>query len=100
MKYKKQSQQPEWYNSDASKIYASSTFGAHPFNEWYEFDDRHDALDMINLFESQRFVDNFTHHHGEYYLTEEIIWDGDSIQNLVNLTPADLSEMIAAESNF
>tara|TARA_R100000231_G_scaffold138048_1_gene115546 strand:+ start:720 stop:1022 length:303 start_codon:yes stop_codon:yes gene_type:complete len=100
MKYKRQPQKPDWFYSDDSKIYASATFGTHLSNEWYEFDDRQDALEMVNLFESQRFVDNFTYYNGEYYLSEDIIWDGDCIQNLVNLRPAEIDEMINAESAF
>ena len=100
MKYQKQTHEPSWFNSDDSKMYASATFGTHPFNEWYEFDDRQDALDMINLFDSQRFVDTFTYYNGEYYLSEDILWDGDSIQNIVNLRPAEIDEMIHAESAF
>jgi len=100
MKYLKQPHKPDWFNSTDFKIYASATFGTHLSNEWYEFDDRRDALEMINLFDSQRFVETFTYYNGDYYLSEEIIWDGDSIRNIVNLKPADIGEMISAESNF
>lgn len=100
MKYIRQALKPVWFNCDESKIYASATLGKHPCNEWYEFDDRQDALEMINLFDSQRFVDTFTYYNGEYYLSEDIIWDGDSIQNLVNLRLAGIGEMISSESNF
>ena len=101
MKYAKQTTRPDWYQSDDSKIYEAATFGTNPSNEWYEFDDRQDALDLINqTFGSQTFIDTFINHNGDYYLCEEIIWDGDSIQNLANLEPAELGEMVAAESQF
>ena len=101
MQYSQQSNAPEWFKSDDSKIYHSATSGTSPSNEWYEFDDRDDALDLINkAFHSQSFIDRFTEWNGEYYYTDEIIWDGDSPRNLVCCNKADLADMIQAESPF
>ena len=44
MHYSQQSSAPKWFQSDESKIYESATMGSSPFNEWYEFDDRKDAI--------------------------------------------------------
>jgi hypothetical protein len=45
MKYASQSNKPDWYRSDDTKLYHSATSGSSPFNEWYEFDDRAEALE-------------------------------------------------------
>lgn len=68
MKYAKQPHKPDWYQSDDSKIYGCAVFGTSPFNEWYEFKDHEDALDLIKVFNSVSCIDEF---NGEYYRTEE-----------------------------
>ena len=62
MKYASQSNKPDWYRSDDTKLYYSATSGSSPFNEWYEFDDRSDALDLAaKSFDSQSVVDMRMH---------------------------------------
>jgi hypothetical protein len=89
MKYAKKAYQPDWYRSDDAKIYYSATSGSSPFNEWYEFDDRSDALDLIGkAFNSQSFHDGFYFQNDELYVhgTDEEL--------------ADLQDVIDAESRF
>lgn len=108
MQYSKQSTAPEWFQSDDSKIYHSATSGSSPFNEWYEFDDRKDALELVSsAFNSQSFEDRFTWHDGEIYeydqFTEEsmkIAESGDDYILKEGAEVADLGEMIEAESRF
>lgn len=100
MKYANQAKAPEWYQSDNSKTYKSATSGSSPFNEWYEFDDRADALQFIHEnFNSQTFVDQFIEWKGEYYYECYFVWDGD-IKPLEDGAVADLQDMINAESRF
>jgi hypothetical protein len=109
MKYAKQPNQPDWFQSDESKLYESATSGAHFLNGWYEFDDRADALDLIGkAFDSQSFLDRFTPHtDGEIYefdqfTTEsmETAVDSDGYVLKDNAKPASLAAMIDAESPF
>lgn len=114
MQYAKQSTAPAWFKSDDTKLYESATSGTSPFNEWYEFDDRADALGLINnAFDSQSFIDRFEYAQGEYYhsedlhglLIEQFGKDHDFSEvidkaDLTTLTPANLGEMIDAESRF
>ena len=82
--------------------------GSSTSNEWYEFDDRPDALDLIGkVFKSQSFVDRFTEYNGEFYerdqFTEEsmeIAEDSDDLVLKEGAQVADLQEMIEAESPF
>lgn len=108
MQYSKQSYAPEWFQSDDSKIYTAATAGSSHSNEWYEFDDREDALDLIaKAFSSQSFVDKFVWFGDEIYdydqFTPESIETADDIDGYVlieNAKVADLAEMISAESRF
>ena len=114
MQYSKSSSAPAWFKSDDSKIYASATSGSSPFNEWYEFDDRADAIKLINsAFDSQSFIDHFQAAQGEYYDAEELFSlltkqfgeDHDFSEviddaDLSSLTPAGIGEMVEAESRF
>ncbi len=114
MKYAKQESAPEWFRADDSKIYESATSGSSPFNEWYEFDDRADALELISkCFDSQSFVDRFQDAQGEFYESEELHGllveqfgqdhDFDEVVDLADLSgllPSNLGEMIEAESRF
>ena len=89
MKHANQAEQPDWYRSDDTKIYYSATSGSSPFNEWYEFDDRSDALDLIaKAFQSQSFVDCF------YFSKDELYVHGTDEEL------ADLQDVINAESRF
>ena len=75
MKYEREPYQPEWYQSDDTKMYYSVTSGSSVFNEWYEFDQ----------------------------FTEESIADGFTCDDLAlkeGATVADLQEIINAESGF
>lgn len=108
MKYKQSTTPPYWFQSDESKLYFSATSGSSPFNEWYEFKDREDALKLISAaFDSQSFVDRFMWFQGEVYeyddftpesmetaLCEDdyVLQDGAEV--------ADIGEMIEAESRF
>ena len=105
---------PDWFRSDDSKIYESATSGTSPFNEWYEFDSRKDAIALIDrAFDSQSFVNRFTPGQGEYYDADDLLGvlneqfgedhDYDMVideADLSNLTPAGLGEMIEAESRL
>jgi hypothetical protein len=109
MKYARQASVPEWYGSDESKLYESATSGSSPSNEWYGFDDRADAIAYIGLaFGSQSFLDDFCPHtDGEIYAYDQ--FTPESVANafaqdeyiLVEQSePANLAEMIWAESSF
>ena len=100
MKYAQQKIKPEWFNKDASKNYYSSTSGTHFLNEWFEFNDREDALKFISeTFTSQTFIDRFTEWKGEYYYNEDTKWDGD-IPIIQKGLEADIQDIINAESPF
>ena len=108
MKYSKSATAPEWFQSDGSKIYASATSGSSPFNEWYEVDDRADALDLIGkAFDSQSFVDRFCWFGGEIYdydqFTPESIEAAEDVDGYVlkeEAEVADLGDIVQAESRF
>lgn len=114
MRYARQSTSPEWFRSDNSKIYHSATSGSSPFNGWYEFDDRADAIEIFRTtFHSQSFHDNFTLAEGEVYdsdelgdlLNEQFGHDHDFSEvidaaDLSGIIPADLGDVINAESKF
>jgi hypothetical protein len=108
MKYSQSATAPEWFQSDDSKIYASATSGSSPFNSWYEFDDRSDALDLIGkTFDSQSFVDRFCWFAGEIYdyeqFTPESLDTADDVDGYVlkdDSEVADLGEIVEAESRF
>lgn len=99
---------PIWWESDESKIYERSASGSSPFNEWYEFDDRSDALDLIGkTFKSQSFCDGFTWFEGELYaydqFTPESMSDADSpdeYELIPGAEAANLGSIIEAESPF
>ena len=89
MKYASQPNKPDWYRSDDTKLYYSATSGSSPFNEWYEFDDRSDALDLVaKSFDSQSVGDFFYFNEGELYVRK------------TDVEVADLQEVIDAESRF
>jgi hypothetical protein len=108
MKYAQQANAPEWHDSDPSKLYASATSGSSPFNEWFEFDDRADARAMIaQTFTSQAYYDRFTWFEGEVYdydaftpESKEFAESSDDFLLKDGAKPADLADMIRAESRF
>ncbi len=114
MKYIQQSTKPAFFNSNTECLYASATSGTSPFNEWYEFDSRQEAVEFIaTTFTSQSFVDGFQCAQGEIWDAEEL-WKlltaqfGDGFDfdevideaDLTSLEPASLQEMVWAESRF
>jgi len=89
MQYAKQAKKPEWFNSDASKIYASATSGDSVFNEWYQFESHKEAIESITrLFNSQSFLDHFTlgPYGNHYYHSNGVV--------------ASIQEMVEFESIF
>jgi hypothetical protein len=108
MKYAKQPSAPEWFRSDDSKLYESAQSGSSSFNEWYEFDDRGDALDLIaNVFSSQSFIDRFVWFDGDLYEIGQIDDDSmddaegsDDFKLIDGAVVAGLGEMVEAESRF
>lgn len=101
MNYAKQPRPPEWW--DAKKeICLSATLGNSPHNEWYFFADRTEATKwIISLFDSQTYHDNFTVFNNEIYYTEDMLWKEDDTPTVKNTaTPADLQDVINAESRF
>lgn len=100
MKYAQQAAQPKWFQSKSGKEYYSATSGSHFHNEWYEFDSRQEALDYISThFMSQTFLDQFILYEGEYYHISDVNWRDDN-PIVKNATPADINEMMWAESVF
>jgi len=108
MNYKQQAHKPSWYESDDSKIYHKVTSGSSPFNEWYEFDNRKDALDHVALcFYSDSFWQRFSFHNGEIYDDYQFTFEsinsaasGDDWILKLDAKPACIQEMIEAESRF
>jgi hypothetical protein len=104
MNYAKQSSKPKWFDEDQSKLYHSATSGTSFLNEWYEFEDREDALKyMFSSFEHQTFIDEFTFcEDGELYYEEDTIFDEDnSIFNPKDgAKPVDIGNAVWAESSF
>lgn len=108
MNYEKTATKPKWYESDNNKIYACATSGSSPFNEWYEFDDRGEALEYIaRHFDSQTFIDNFVWFNGEVYEYDQFevksIAEADNVSGYVLLDEAEvasIAEMVEAESRF
>lgn len=116
-KYCQQSTAPKWFEeleNEGEAITISVTSGSSPFNEWYAFKDRAQAVDFISdCFRSQSFTDGFELAQGEIYDSEElhallseqfgddhdfseVIDDAD----LSSLDPADLRAACEAESRF
>lgn len=107
MKYKQSTTPPYWFQSDDTKLYRATTSGSSPFNEWYEFKDREDALKLIATFDSQSFVDRFVWFQGEIYdydqFTPESMETADDVDGYLlkdDAEVADIGEMIEAESRF
>tara|TARA_R100001591_G_scaffold111551_1_gene123233 strand:+ start:1017 stop:1349 length:333 start_codon:yes stop_codon:yes gene_type:complete len=106
--YEQSASPPEWFRTDESRLYFSATSGSSPFNEWYEFKDRADALKYIaEMFHSATFVDHFVWFQGEFYeydqFKPESIETADDIEGYVlkdGAKVADLGDMIEAESPF
>ena len=102
MNYKQQSSQPEWYNQNPDSIYLSATSGNSPFNEWYEFENREEAIRFINeRFHSQAFHDKFVSYEGDYYDLEDCDHnDNEDFCPRKDSHAVDLNDIIHAESKF
>ena len=105
MNYARQCRKPDWYDADDTKLYYDATFGSSFLNEWYEFDDREDALKYISThFEHQTFIDEFTFaNDGELYSQDDVVyidegWGGADPHP--NAKPADIADAVWAESSF
>jgi hypothetical protein len=99
MKYASQSNKPDWYRSDDTKLYHSATSGSSPFNEWYEFDDRAEALE---LFADEIKLEKFCWLGGEIFHTEDLTYDeiSEGFIRLEKAQPADLDEVVQSVSRF
>jgi len=104
--YAQQSNKPEWFQSNESHIYACATSGSSTFNEWYEFENREQAIAYINnMFSSQSFIDRYTFHNGEFYEYDDCHWvenddySGDYIPN-DDAEPVSIDELIVVQSRF
>lgn len=100
MKYARQPHKPSWFQSDASKIYESATSGTSPFNEWYEFEDRAEAIEL--------FTKEIDSHHdflwigSEIFRFEDLAYDEDEDVYILaqGTQPAPLSEIAHSFSRF
>ena len=104
-KYNQQATRPEWWaDNDSDTIRIAVTSGSSPFNEWYQFANRKEALDFIReTFNSQSYIDQFTWaDDGELYHTDDVVWseDGESNAPKTNAEPAALLCICSAESRF
>ena len=75
--------------------------GSSPFNEWYEFDDRKEAIDFLAGGRCQSFVDYFEVVGGEVYNAGDVEWGefGDPTVD-DGAKPASLSSIVSAQSRF
>ncbi len=99
MKYERQPNKPDWYRSDDTKLYHAATAGSSPFNEWYEFDDRAEAVEH---FADQTETDQFCWIGGEIFHLEDLSYD-EVIEGFVRIKgakPADLDEVVQSVSRF
>jgi hypothetical protein len=101
MNYARQPNPPEWWDNK-DPLCINSTSGTSPSNEWYHFTDRASALEFIfENFHSQTYYDQFVFVGDEIYDIDDMLWseeDTPLVKN--NASPADLSEVIRAESRF
>lgn len=88
MEYTQQANAPSWYGFDKSNFeYYSVCMGSSPFNEWYSFENRKEAVEFFTMSENQRFIDNF------YIKGDEIYWERDD-------KIAEIESIIWEQSNF
>ena len=101
MEYKQQATNPDWWNTNSDCIRIAATSGTSPFNEWYQFESREEGLSFIQeTFNSQTYIDNFAWIDGEIYDVNDIIWNSDEPEVKNNAAPAELIDVIKAESKF
>ena len=99
MRYSMQATKPDWYQSDQAKTYTKAIFGTSPYNEWYEFTDRAEAVEH---FSDQISIDYFHWIGGEIFHMEDLYYD-DIHENFINpskATPADLGVIAQSVSKF
>lgn len=99
MKYEKQPNKPDWYRSNDTKLYSSATSGSSPFNEWYEFDDRAEAVEH---FADQIQIDNFCWIGGEIFHNEDLDYNevSDRFVPSKGAQPADIDDLVQSVSRF
>lgn len=99
MKYERQSSKPEWYDSNSAKTYTKVTFGSSPFNEWYEFENRSEAIEH---FADQINIDHFHWLGGEIFHIEDLFYDevSEGFMYKKRPIPADLGEIAQSVSRF
>lgn len=99
MKYERQPNKPDWYRSDDTKLYHAATSGSSPFNEWYEFDDRAEAVER---FADEIKLEEFCWLGGEIFRTEDLTYDeiSEGFIGREKAKPADLDEVVQSVSRF
>ena len=99
MKYERQARKPDWYRSDNTKLYHAATSGSSPFNEWYEFDDRAEAVEH---FADEIRLESFCWLGGEIFHTEDLTYDetSEGFVRIKGAKPADLDEVVQSVSRF
>ena len=99
MKYERQARKPDWYRSDDTKLYYSATSGESPFNEWYEFDDRAEAVEH---FADEIKIESFCWLGGEIFHTEDLTYDetSEGFIGREKAQPADLADVVQSVSRF
>lgn len=98
--YAQQSRQPDWFDPN-NALHVSATSGSSPFNEWYAFESRRQAVADLSGAANQSYVDNFVELDGEIYHTDDV--DFDEFGNSAirpSARPADLAEIVRAQSRF
>ncbi len=99
MIYARQAYKPDWYQSDDTKLYYAATSGSSPFNQWYEFDDRSEAVERLA---DEIKLESFCWLGGEIFHTEDLEYD-EVIEGFVRIkgaNPADLDEVVQSVSRF
>lgn len=98
--YAQQSSKPEWFGTFEINLSAQS--GSSPFNEWYGFKSREDAVAVLSENNSQSFIDQFEVVSGEIYDTDSTEWCDDKEEMIlaIDAKPADLNDVVRAQSRF
>lgn len=99
MKYERKARKPDWYRSDDTKLYYSATSGSSPFNEWYEFDDKAEAIEH---FADQTETDQFCWIGGEIFHTEDLTYDeiSEGFIGREKAEPAAIDDLVQSVSRF
>jgi len=98
--YAQQAKQPAWFGTFAINLAATS--GSSPFNQWYGFQSRKDAVAVLSDDRSQQFIDNYEIFDGEIYSREFTQWDEETEETtlLEGAVPADLNDIVRIQSPF